>query len=248
MTERIAVLADIHGNMDALLAVLADLHRQGVATILNLGDHLSGPLAAAEVADLLLTREMISIRGNCDRELVETAPEAMSASDRAAHSQLQEQHLAWLRALPATAIHAGEIFLCHGTPSSDLDWWLESLGADARISLAPIEEIEAAASGHDYPVMLCGHTHLARVLRLRDGRMIVNPGSVGLPAYDHDDPMPHLVESGSPDARYAILEKRQGHWQAELRTVAYDASRMIALAEAANRPDWVSALSTGWMR
>lgn len=248
MTERIAVIADIHGNIDALLAVFADIHREGVETILNLGDNASGPLAAADTINLLASRSITSISGNCDRVQAEAQRATMSPSDGVAFDQLGDRQIEWLRTLPPTAVHAGEIFLCHGTPASDVDGWLETLSADAQVCLAPIEEIEAAAAGFDYPVLLCGHTHLPRNIRLRDGRRIVNPGSVGLPAYDYDKPVYYKVESGSPDARYAILEKRQTQWQAELRSVAYDPTRMIELARAASRPDWVSALSTGWIR
>lgn len=69
---RFAVISGVHGNVDALSAVLADMGRLKVPEFVNLGDHLSRPLAAAETADLLMTCAMPSIRGNCDRELVET--------------------------------------------------------------------------------------------------------------------------------------------------------------------------------
>lgn len=244
---RVAVIADIHGNIDALRAVLADIDRLGIRAIVNLGDHLGGPLAAAETADLLMSRDMVCIRGNHDREMVETPRDRMGQSDRAAVSQVEQRHLDWLAAMPATAV-SGQLFLCHGRPDSDVDPWLETLSADGQVCLAPIEEIEARASGLDHPVLLCGHTHLQRIVRLRDGRIVVNPGSVGLPAYEHDYPAFHVVQSGSPDARYAILEKRDGGWRVEHRAIPYDTSRMVSLARAANRPDWVSALATGWIR
>lgn len=245
MTQRIAVIADIHGNSDALRAVLAEIEREGVNAILNLGDHLSGPLAAADVADLLIASGMTCIRGNCDRELVETAPENLTASDRSAYDQLNEAHRDWLRELPVSAVHGGEILLSHGAPGDDMEWWMEMLTPDGHPALAASDHIEALATGHDYPVLLCGHTHLPRILRLRDGRLIVNPGSVGLPAFSGEQPFPFKVEAAAPDARYAMLEKRDGDWRASLRAVRYDASRMIAMARTANRPDWVSALLTG---
>ncbi|MEN0099242.1 MAG: metallophosphoesterase family protein, partial [Brucella pseudogrignonensis] len=93
--KRFAVIADIHGNSDALAAVLADIDALNVQTIVNLGDHLSGPLAARETADMLMAREMIAIRGNHDRWLVEKAVEDMGPSDRVAYDQLEERHLAW---------------------------------------------------------------------------------------------------------------------------------------------------------
>ena len=67
-----------------------------------------------------------------------------------------------------------------------------------------------AAEGIAQPLILCGHTHIARAVRLRDGRMIVNPGSVGSPGYRDVHPFPHVIEAGTPDARYAILELGDG--------------------------------------
>lgn len=68
---------------------------------------------------------------------------------------------------------------------------------------------------------LCGHTHIPRSLELRSEALMVNPGCVGLQAYD-DVPFLHKMESGSPHARYAILEKHNGKWSVELRKVSYN--------------------------
>ncbi len=75
----------------------------------------------------------------------------------------------------------------------------------------------------------------------------MNPGSVGQPAYADDAPYPHVVEIGSPDARYAIAEKRDGHWQAILIAVPYAFRVMAALAKSRGRLDWECALLTGYM-
>src|SRR6478752_7451055 len=85
---RIAAISDIHGNIDALRAILADIGRQQVIETVNLGDHVSGPLAAAETADLLMTLAIPSIRGNCDRTIVESSPRELGLSDRTAYAQL----------------------------------------------------------------------------------------------------------------------------------------------------------------
>lgn len=243
----IAVIADVHGNSDALRAVLADIDAQGIGPILNLGDHFSGPLATAETAALIAEREMISIRGNHDRWLIEQAPEDMGPSDRAAYEQLQPPHLDWLRALPATRQIGEEIFICHGTPSSDTTYWMERVASSGEVLFRPLGEIEAAAEGIEAPVLLCGHTHRPRQVRLRDGRMILNPGSVGLPAYDDDQPVFHVMESGTPAASYAVLCKSERGWDVSFRAVPYETARMAALAEAAGRREWACAVSTGWL-
>jgi putative phosphoesterase len=245
---RIAVIADVHGNALALEAVLADIARQGIETVVNLGDHLSGPLEAARTADILITRNFPSIRGNHDRNLIEQQPEAMGLSDRAAHRQLTAQHRAWLAALPPTLVVHGEILMCHGTPASDTTYWLEQVTPDGKVRLAPIEDIEQQAAGLGYPLILCGHTHIPRAVRLRDGRLIVNPGSVGCPGYEDSTPVPHAVESGLPDASYAIAEKLEGAWRAGFRHVPYHHAQAAAMAKAAGRLEWASALATGWLR
>lgn len=81
---RIAVLADIHGNLRALEAVQSDLRKQSPDLVVNLGDHLSGPLQAAATADALMSENYVHIRGNHDRQLLDRPVEEMGASDRAA--------------------------------------------------------------------------------------------------------------------------------------------------------------------
>ena len=99
---RIAVVADIHGNLGALEAVVADLREVSPDLILNLGDCLSGPLEPAQTADLLIDLGWTTIRGNHDRELTQTPTEQMGASDRGSAGRISERHRTWLAALPAT--------------------------------------------------------------------------------------------------------------------------------------------------
>ncbi len=99
---RLAVIADVHGNDLALEAVLADIERLGIREIVNLGDTVSGILNAARTADILMARNIPTVRGNHDRWLVEKHPDSMGAWDRPAHAELQTHHLNWLAALPAT--------------------------------------------------------------------------------------------------------------------------------------------------
>ena len=245
---RFAAIADVHGNALALSAVLADIQRMGVDQVVNLGDHVSGPLAAARVADLLMECDFPSIQGNCDRALFAVAAANLGPSDKAANAQLTPRHRAWLQAMPPTLVFRDEVFLCHGTPASDTTYWLERVTADGVVRMASHAEIDVEAKGCNYPLILCAHTHIPRAVRLKDGRMIVNPGSVGLPAYDHDIPVPHVMETGTPDARYAILEKAGADWSVAFRQVRYDNVAMATMARAAGRAEWASALATGWAR
>ena len=100
---RIAVLADIHGNVRALRAVMEDLKQIAADRVLNLGDTVSGPLEAAETADVLISLAWTTIRGNHDRWLLELTPDKMGRSDAAAFSELKNHHHAWLSTLEDTA-------------------------------------------------------------------------------------------------------------------------------------------------
>ena len=98
------------------------------------------------------------------------------------------------------------------------------------------------------PVICCGHTHTPRVVRLPTGQLIVNPGSVGCPAYlDTRTTPPFIHETGSPDARYALLEKTDAGWRADLLHVPYDSSRMARLARGRGAESWAQAVETGWL-
>ncbi len=136
--------------------------------------------------------------------------------------------------------------MCHGTPTSDTTYWLDRVAPTGEVQFRPRDEIEQAAEGTDAPVLLCGHTHRPRLVRLRDGRIILNPGSVGLPAYDDDHPVFHVMETGTPAASYAVLCKRGGGWDVSFRAVPYDTARMAEMADAAGRADWARAVATGW--
>lgn len=244
---RFAAIADIHGNCLALDAVLADIRAQGISDIVDLGDCLSGPLEAGKTADRLLELNLPTVRGNHDRYLIEQAPEAMHASDAVAYRQLSAAHLDWLRTLPADIVYKGEVYLCHATPKNDSLYWMETVGPDGRVSLKPRAEIEALAEGVEHALILCGHSHVPRAVGLSGGRLIVNPGSVGCPAYDDDLPYLHRVEAGHAFASYAILEKHAAGWIPTFRNVAYDHLAMSTLAMENGRPDWAAALAAGWL-
>ena len=124
---------------------------------------------------------------------------------------------------------------------------LDYVDAEGAVRPSPIEAIEAEASGIDTSLILCGHTHIPRVVRLRDGRMIVNPGSVGLPGYDGQTPVPYKVEVGTPDACYAILERTRAGWSTAIRYVPYDSAAAAEMAKRRGWPVWASALATGWI-
>ena len=263
---KIAAISDIHGNLPALQAVLADIAREGVDTIFNCGDTLGGPLESARTADLLMARAVPMIAGNHDRQLITWPTERLIPSDACTAREINASHRAWLATAPPTAWLSDEVFACHGTPHNDLEYWLETVTSDfgqrgspgvRAASLAEVlQRLGVGEHRQRASLILCGHTHLPRVVTLlapadsaRAGQpiVVVNPGSVGLQAYDDVHPHLHHIETGSPHARYALVRAVAGGWQVELRCVPFDAEPMARLAEQRQRPDWAIALRTGRM-
>jgi predicted phosphodiesterase len=242
---KFAAIADVHGNRLALEAVLADIAAAGHTEVVNLGDHVSGPLEARRTADLLIERGFPSIRGDQDRRLVEFDI-ARTGAHRGDYLQLDRKHLNWLASLPPTMVYRDEVFLCHGTPRSDTACWLDLVTDGAVVQASPIQNVEAEASGIAASLILCGHTHIPRVVRLRDGRFVVNPGSIGCPGYDGHVPVLHQVHVGTPHACYAILERESLGWSVAIRYVPYDHMSMAEMARRNGLSTWASALATGW--
>ena len=245
---RFAAIADVHGNHLALEAVLADIRAQGIEEIVNLGDMASGPLDARRTMDALMALDAVHVLGNHDRWLIDRPFDKMGSWDRPAYAQLGIDHLDWLRKVPSTRIFREQAFLCHATPADDNIYWLETVTPDGAVRMSSLEAIEKEAEGISQSLILCAHTHIARAVRLGDGRLVVNPGSVGSPGFSYNVPFPHRIEAGTPDARYAVLELASGSWRVTFRHVPYDSDAMAALARRNGDPEFASALATGWVR
>ena len=238
----LAVIADIHGNTWALDAVLADIDRRGVTQIVNLGDCAYGSLDPAGALDRLIARAIPTVSGNQDRIVHTPPPEVVASADhRFIHERLTPEHLRWLAALPP-ALVIDEVFCCHGTPASDETYLLEEVtphGVRLRDDVSLRDLLEGVAQ----PVVVCGHSHVPRVVTLSDGRIVVNPGSVGIPAYIDDLPYPHVMEAGSPHARYALLRSDATGWAVELVAVPYawdEAARVARSNGRGDRARWIA--------
>lgn len=240
----VALISDIHGNLPALEAVLADIERRAITAIVNLGDHVSGPLWPRETAALLMAREWPTIAGNHDRMVAHDEPGTHGPSDRFAYERLTPDQRAWLAALPATQVVAADaLFLCHGIPTDDRLYLLET-PEHGRLRLAHPDQVARRLGDVAATTVACGHSHVPRVVR-HGGRTLVNPGSVGLPAYVHDGAHAHVSETGSPLARYGLVEPG-GDGRVTLLAVPYDHDRAAAQAAANGRDDWAHALRTGY--
>jgi putative phosphoesterase len=167
---RVAALYDIHGNLPALDAVLAEVDAD---IIVIGGDFVAGPWPAETLERLrALDGDVRFIRGNADREVVErdavglAPPELMEF----VRERLSEEQMSFLKELPLVE-RLDNVLFCHATPRNDEEIF-------TRIS--PDEEWAEALAAADADVVVCGHTHIQFDKRIGDVRL-VNAGSVGMP-------------------------------------------------------------------
>jgi putative phosphoesterase len=245
MVEKIiAVISDVHGNSWALSAVLEDLKKRTVDVIFNLGDSLYGPLDPAGTFQLLRKQDMVSISGNEDRLIVESVDSCNKNNTiKYVLSELGSEALHWLRTLPLTRA-VDDFFLCHGTPEKDDVYLIEKItprGVELRNAHELLREIRTIKQA----VICCGHSHMKNLLEPCPGRYIVNPGSVGLPAYEDPLPHPHAMESGNPNASYCIVKKENNRYRIEHVLVSYDWEAAAECATGNYRDDWSNWLRTG---
>jgi Icc-related predicted phosphoesterase len=123
---RIAAISDVHGNLAALDAVMADVAGQRVDVVVDLGDLLSGGVQPRETADRLMELDLPTVAGNHERQLLTLPRERMGASDRLAHDTITDRHRAWLAGLPPTLQPADGVLAFHGSPTDDLVHLLET--------------------------------------------------------------------------------------------------------------------------
>ena len=167
----VAALYDIHGNLPALEAVLAEVPDD--ATIVVGGDVVAGGEQPSETLARLrgLGDRVLWVRGNADRELFPgeggLVPEPLVKETR---SKLSEEEIAFLHELPELQ-RVGDVLYCHASPRNDMDIFTER---------TPEERIAFLFEGLGVPTVVCGHTH-TQYERTVAGVRVVNAGSVGMP-------------------------------------------------------------------
>jgi predicted phosphodiesterase len=228
MSDRVAVLSDIHGVLPALEAVLSEPDVARADRIVLTGDLAAGPLPAQTLDRLAeLGDRAVWVRGNADRELVQLAgggdtkiPDPIAPW---AATRLTDAHVALLDALPTTVTlpvtGLGEVLFCHATPRDDEEIVLVD---------SPMARWSEALDGVEAETVLCGHTHMP-FTRLVDRRLVVNPGSVGMPY-------------GSAGAHWALLGGASGP-AVQLRRTRYGTEAACqSLVDSSGYPDietWV---------
>jgi len=196
-----AIISDIHGNSRALTAVLNDIQSRGIDTIINLGDFFFGALEPEATAEILRKHPMVSITGNTDIDILNNVEKDGMPRVQA---DLTKKTKDWMRSLPATTSVDNVLFVCHGTPESNNEYLLEKV-TEHGVFVYNDEDLIAKTSGIKERIILCGHSHVNRVIHLSNGKIIVNPGSVGLPAYLGNGEYRFAMESMTPHAKYAII-------------------------------------------
>ncbi len=245
--EKFAVLSDIHSNVFALQAVVGDAKANNVTRFINLGDILYGCIAPRKTYEYLRELDAITISGNQDRQIYEATNADIDANPTMQFilNDLGSEPLGWMKQLPFSLQITPDIYACHGTPSDDLVYLLEDINS-GKPEVRRDSEILALMKGITSPIVLCGHTHIPRCVELSNGQLIINPGSVGLPAYMDDEPVAHAMQNYSSKASYATLQKKaDNHWCIEFHKVSYDVQRASSAAQAQGRLDWVHYLNTG---
>lgn len=201
---RVAALSDVHGNLPALEAVLAEVDRERPDLIVFCGDVASGPMPAETIDRIRELNHARFVRGNADRGLIDAfdgkAPSAMPGpfQDWAA-AQIDKSQRDFLASFEASVTlegidGVGRVLFCHASPRNDTDVFLIS---------SPEERVRLLMAGVDADLVVCGHTHMQFDRKL-DRLRIVNPGSVGMPY-------------GEPGAYWAILDAG-----VEMRRTDYD--------------------------
>jgi hypothetical protein len=169
----------------------------------------------------------------------------LGLSDRLAQAELTAEDMDWIGSLPTRIELAHGVVAVHGSPRSDMEYLLETVTPSGARPATTDEVVERLGDDREAALLLCGHTHIQRLIQVPGGPLIVNPGSVGWPAYADDLPYPHVMESGSPQARYAVVEWDRHGWRAKLRAVDYDWQSAATIAESNGRPDVAYSLRTG---
>jgi predicted phosphodiesterase len=218
MTARVAVLSDVHGNLEALDAVQKALRKERPDAVIVAGDHVfNGPDPAGTVDAL---REMEAsgatiVQGNTDVAvadfdysaafpwLTDGVPDTYRAAAEWANDALGDDRLSWLRRLPSErrlVLEDTMLLACHASPGS------QTQGFDPQLDPNVVYE---RVAGTDARVICCGHTHLPEVRDL-GWKLIVNDGSAG------------NVFDGDPTASWALIEIDGDEIRAEIRRTEFD--------------------------
>jgi putative phosphoesterase len=233
--EKIAILADIHGNLPALEAVLAKIDAEGIERIVCLGDVATLGPQPREVIARVRALGCPVVMGNTDAILLALQRDGSTmgndwsneAFDQWCANQLTDDDLAYLRAFQPTislTLDGDVTLLCyHGSPRSYDD------RITAETPDAALHEMLGAIPAHIY---IGGHTHQQMLRRHRDA-LVLNPGTVG---FVKDAIMPATPIRNPSWAEYAVIACDDGQLNVSLRRVPFDLDALFAAFDASGIP------------
>jgi predicted phosphodiesterase len=241
---KIAVIADIHGNIVALEAVLAAIDAERPDRVVCLGDVAAKGPAPAQVVDCLIDRDWTFIMGNTDEWMIRPIEEKpknererlLVESALWGYKQLDERQRAFIAAFrPNAAIDlgGGQLLCYHGSPDSNVT---------AILPETPTAELDRLLNPWPARIYAGAHTH-TRMLRPHHASLVINPGSVGMASAIRPNGEDHLVTH----AEYAVIETDQSETHIDFRTIELDRAALVASVEASSSPDAAWWLD-GWSR
>ncbi|MEO8289076.1 MAG: metallophosphoesterase family protein [Chloroflexota bacterium] len=226
----VAIFSDIHGNLPALEAVLADIDARGLRERYCLGDLVGYGTFPNEVVEIIREHEIPCVMGNYDLGVGNDSDDCGCAYKDAYSEALGKRSIAWsnahtrdgnkafLRALPLQiALELGElrVMLVHGSPRRVNEYLYED---------RPDASLERLLDAVESDVLVCGHTHIPYHRVLPSGRHVINEGSVGKP------------KDNNPDVCYVVLDAEGSKLSVQFIRVPYDVERAARAIEATTPP------------
>jgi len=229
--DSITVFGDIHANLPALEAVLADMDSKGYPNRICLGDLVGYGTFPNEVINLIRDGGYSTLMGNYDQGVgnssadcgcAYTSPFARELGDRSilwSNEHTSEENKTFLRGLPFSElvrVGAQNLLLVHGSPRRINEYLFED---------RPVRSLERLFEGSDADVIVCGHTHIPYHRVLPSGKQVINAGSVGKP------------KDGDPRACYAVIKAEGKDLGVDFVRTPYDVERAASAIEAGAMPD-----------
>ena len=239
---RVAIFSDVHGNLTALEAVLADIEDQAIDTVVFAGDLCVAGPRPAECLERVRQLDIPAVYGNTDHWLlgVVEPPDRVKSICAWSLAKLNETQQAWLRSIPLshrispTDKSSDDLLIVHANPK-DAYWLIFPSEADQMARYGrirqPDSELDEWLSGTEAAVLAYGHLHIPGIRHWGD-MVLANISSVNLPGDD------------DPRAKYSVLSWENGRWHIERHHVAYDIQPEIEAIKAAKPPNWEMFVTT----
>lgn len=229
--NRMTIFGDIHANLPALEAVLADIEARELSPLFCLGDLVGYGTFPNEVIEIIRERNIPTLMGNYDQGVGNSSDDCGCAYTGKVAEELGKRSIAWsnehttdenklyLRQLTGQIpleLDGLRVQLVHGSPRKINEYLFEN---------RPDASLERLLDVTQADVLVCGHTHIPYHRILPSGRHVVNAGSVGKP------------KDGNPQACYVVLEVNNGNLVVNFKRVPYNVERAAKAIEATDMPD-----------